>query len=65
MLTTGDESTVCAYDPQQKKLTLVCLNDADRPGSTGVRSFSLLQRSPVASRWITEPRAKARYQPLE
>ncbi len=65
ILTTGDESTICAFDPQQKKLTLVCLNDTDKPRDAEFDLSAFAKSGRSASRWITEPNGKTRYQPLD
>ncbi|MES2920111.1 MAG: glycoside hydrolase [Verrucomicrobiota bacterium] len=65
ILTTGDESAICAFDPKLAKLTLVCLNDSDkaRDAEFDFSAFAASGRS--ASRWLTEPNGKTRYQPLD
>jgi galactan endo-1,6-beta-galactosidase len=65
ILTTGHESTICAFDPREAKLTLVCLNDGERARDIrfDLSAFKSTDRS--ASRWITEPHGKTRYRPME
>jgi galactan endo-1,6-beta-galactosidase len=65
ILSSGDEFTVAAYDSARKRLTLVCINDS---GEARNLRIDLSAFSPVgnkASRWITEPRGRTRYQPLD
>lgn len=65
ILTTGDESTICALDVREHKLTLVCLNDSDSPRETEFDLSAFARSGGSASRWITEPKGKSRYHPLD
>ena len=65
ILATDDESTICAYDLQQRKLTLVCLNDTDKARDVEFDFSAFAASGRKASRWITEPSGKSRYQPLD
>jgi len=62
ILTTGDESTIAAYDAEHSKLTLICLNDTDkaRPVRFDLSKFSTPGRR--ADVWLTQPQGQARYQ---
>ncbi|MFD0895737.1 hypothetical protein KBB96_02050 [Luteolibacter ambystomatis] len=61
ILTTGDESTIAAYDVQHARLTLVCLNDSDkaRTARFDLSKFAATGRADV---WLTQPHGQARYQ---
>ena len=65
ILSSGDELTVAAYDSARKRLALVCLNDSreERDLRIDLSAFSPVGNK--AGRWITEPRGRARYQPLD
>jgi len=65
VLTTGEESVIAAYDEGHKRLTLVCLNDSDRERALQIDLSRFAETDQTASRWITEPRERTRYQPLE
>lgn len=65
ILTSGDESTVCAFDGKQRTLTVVCLNDT---GTARDVAFDLSAFSPGShrvSRWITEPRKDVLYKSID
>lgn len=63
ILTSGDESTVCAFDPQQRKLTLVCLNDTDKARDVEFDLSAFTPEKHVAGRRVTQPRANILYKP--
>ena len=64
VLTTGEESVIAAYDERRSMLSLMCLNDGDgeRVLQIDLSRFALTDKT--ASRWITEPAEKGRYEPL-
>lgn len=65
ILTSDDGSTVCAYDRQQRKLTLVCLNDTGKPRDMEFDLSAFAPGSHTASRWITQPWKEVLYAPQD
>lgn len=66
ILSSGDEFTVAAYDSERKRLTLVCLNDSREARDLRIDLSAFLPpMDDKASRWITEPRGRTRYQALD
>jgi len=60
IMDTGDIDTVAAYDPKARKLVLVIRGDA--AGSKTIDLSKFGSASGPVTRWITEPKAAARYE---
>lgn len=65
ILTSGDASTVCAYDSRQRQLTLVSLNDSGKPVDMEFDLAAFSPGSHAVKRWVTEPTREKLYQPME
>ncbi|BCU79787.1 glycoside hydrolase [Luteolibacter sp. LG18] len=64
ILTTGDESVVAAYEANQSRLTLVCLNDNSQARTVRVDLSKFAAVGRKADVWLTQPEGQARYQVL-
>ncbi|RYD32866.1 MAG: beta-1,6-galactanase, partial [Verrucomicrobiaceae bacterium] len=65
ILTSGDESTVCAWDKQQRALTIVCLNDTGTARDAEIDLSAFAPDKHLAVRWVTQPRVNVFYHPEE
>ncbi|MGC4017348.1 MAG: glycoside hydrolase [Luteolibacter sp.] len=64
ILTTGDESTIAAYDADHARLTLICLNDSDKARTARIDLAKFTASGHHADAWLTQPQGSSRYQVL-